>query len=247
MLSVSLVILSFLFVGIVLVTKTNILPKEQGERLHSKKEDVTFPSYTKTIQGKIGDRAVVNNPDSPLVLVNKKRQLPDFYAPPDLVIPKVRFSYEGDKEKMQMRKEAAAALQKLFQAADQEHIYLFGVSAYRSFDRQSALHTMYKEKEGAVVAVTYSATPGTSEHQTGLAIDVTSQAAKFKLDASFGETKEGIWLAKHAHEYGFVMRYPKDKTKITGYSYEPWHIRYVGNPYAIYLYHNNLTLEEATR
>jgi D-alanyl-D-alanine carboxypeptidase len=251
-LSVSLVVLSFLLVGVVLLTRTNLLPK-QGEgqtqivKSHSKKEEVRFPSYTKTIKEQLGDMHVVNNPTSMLVLVNKNRKLPDFYAPPDLVIPKVRFSYEGDKEKMKMRKEAAKALQKLFQAADKDRIYLFAVSAYRSFERQSALHAMYKKKEGEAVAATYSAVPGTSEHQTGLAVDVTSQSVKFKLQPSFGNTKEGKWLAKHAHEYGFILRYPKDKTKITGYSYEPWHIRYVGNPHATYLYRNDLTLEEAMK
>jgi hypothetical protein len=90
----------------------------------------------------------------------------------------------------------------------------------------------------------YSATPGYSEHQTGLAIDVSAKSVNNRLDESFGDSVEGIWLATHAQEYGFIIRYPKDKSDITGYSYEPWHIRYVGKPLAKYIYENNLCLEE---
>ena len=86
--------------------------------------------------------------------------------------------------------------------------------------------------------------PGSSEHQTGLTIDVSAQSVSYRLDQRFGDTKEGKWLAKHCHEYGFIIRYPYDKEIITGYSYEPWHIRYVGTTVAAYLYKNNLTLEE---
>ncbi|MFD3450215.1 D-alanyl-D-alanine carboxypeptidase family protein [Microbacteriaceae bacterium 4G12] len=213
--------------------------------LQNKKHNVVFPNYEATIQKKDGDTYVVNNPDSILVLVNKQRRLPDAYTPADLVIPKVRFAYTGDKEKMKMRKEAAGALEKLFAKAQQQNVNLFAVSAYRSYERQKALHTMYKQTEGEAVAVASSAVPGTSEHQTGLAIDVSSQSAQFQLEAVFGETKEGKWLMQHGHEYGFVIRYPKGKEKVTGYTYEPWHIRYVGIPYATYLYKHGLTLEEA--
>ena len=83
-----------------------------------------------------------------------------------------------------------------------------------------------------------------SEHQTGLALDVSCPAVSLNLSQAFSETAEGRWLARHAPLYGFIIRYPKDKTKITGYSYEPWHIRYVGKNLAKYLYKNNLTLEE---
>ena len=86
--------------------------------------------------------------------------------------------------------------------------------------------------------------PGSSEHQTGLTIDVSAKSVGYRLDQSFGDTKEGKWLAKHCHEYGFIIRYPYGKEKITGYSYEPWHIRYVGISIAGYLYKNDLTLEE---
>jgi D-alanyl-D-alanine carboxypeptidase len=204
-----------------------------------------FPSYKSTIAKQDGSLAIVNNPDSLLVLVNKDRRLPDFYTPSDLVIPNVRFSYSRDKEKMKMRREAAEALEELFQAGDREGVYLFAVSAFRSYERQKALHTMYQKQEGKAVTAVSSAIPGTSEHQTGLAVDVSAQSSQFQLVTSFGQTKEGKWLKEHAYKYGFIIRYPEEKTAITGYMYEPWHIRYVGNPHARYLYERRLTLEEA--
>ena len=76
-------------------------------------------------------------------------------------------------------------------------------------------------------------------------MDISSKSAKFQLEPIFGETAEGKWVAEHAHEFGFVIRYLEDKTDTTEYAYEPWHLRYVGNPYATYLYKHHLTLEEA--
>lgn len=209
--------------------------------------NVIFPKVQETIAKIEGGLAVVNNPDSTLVLVNKKRRLPDLYEPQDLVIPQVRFLYEGDNEKKKMRKEAAQSLERMFQQAKREDIFLFAVSAFRSFERQKALNTMYKKQDGEAKTAMSSAIPGTSEHQTGLAVDITSQSAKFQLEPSFGETKEGKWLAENAHKFGFIIRYEKEKEEITGYMYEPWHVRYVGNPYAAYLYENQLTLEEAIK
>lgn len=208
---------------------------------------IDFPKEQETIARREGDIAIVNNPDSILVLVNKKRSLPDAYEPKDLVIPNVRFSYTGNYEKKKMRKEAARALEEMFQQADEERIFLFAVSGFRSFQRQQALHTIYTHQDGEAKTAMSSAVPGTSEHQTGLAIDITSQSANFQLDDSFGNTKEGKWLAHNAHKFGFIVRYDKDKEHVTGYTYEPWHVRYVGNPHATYLYENQLTLEEAIK
>ena len=84
----------------------------------------------------------------------------------------------------------------------------------------------------------YSARPGHSEHQTGYTIDCNT------IDTNFGSTPEGIWLRDHCHEYGFIIRYPLGRENITGYAYEPWHIRYVGVEYATEIYEQGLTLEE---
>ena len=86
--------------------------------------------------------------------------------------------------------------------------------------------------------------PGQSEHQTGLAMDVSCQSVGFTLEEDFGQTTEGIWLSENAHKFGFIIRYGKDTTNITGYSYEPWHIRYVGKDAAKEIYDLNITLEE---
>lgn len=216
---------------------------------HIEKEKIDsksiFPTYSSTITQKDGNFYIVNNASSTLVLVNKQRRLPDGYAPQDLIIPNVRFSYAGNREKMKLRREAAVALEKLFQKAESEQVYLFAVSAYRSHERQRALYESYEQTEGKEVTALYSAFPGTSEHETGLAVDVSSKSIGFQLDTSFEQTKEGIWLREHANEFGYIIRYPKDKTNRTGYSYEPWHIRYIGVEYAKQLYEKGQTLEEA--
>ncbi|MDG4656278.1 M15 family metallopeptidase [Ectobacillus antri] len=202
--------------------------------------EILFPDTQTTVT----KEGIVRNPESLLVLVNKQRRLPSSYVPPDLVIPNVRFSFNGDKEKMKLRKEAAKELAALFQAGEKQGIYLFVVSAYRSYDRQKSLYTMYQQKEGKEIAAASSAVAGTSEHQTGLAVDISAQSTRFLLDVSFATTKEGQWLQENAHKFGFIIRYPEHKEEITGYTYEPWHIRYVGEPHARYLYERRLTLEE---
>lgn len=128
--------------------------------------------------------------------------------------------------------------------AEKKGIKLYGVSGYRSYTRQKEIYDRNVATRGKAATDAVSAIPGSSEHQTGLTIDVSAQSVSYRLDQSFGDTKEGKWLAKHCHEYGFIIRYPYGKEKITGYSYEPWHIRYVGTTVASYLYKNNLTLEE---
>lgn len=112
------------------------------------------------------------------------------------------------------------------------------ISGYRSYEKQQQTFNYWCDLDGYDKAVTYSAKPGHSEHQTGLAIDVTS------LEEEYGETAEGRWLAENCYKYGFIIRYPKDKTHITGYVYEPWHIRYVGVSTAKLIHDSGLTLEE---
>ena len=122
-------------------------------------------------------------------------------------------------------------------------IYLSGVSAYRSYKTQKALFDYYVKRDGYAKARTYSAIPGTSEHQTGLAIDVSGSNGKCAAASCFANTKEASWLKKNCGKYGFIIRYPKGKEKITGYKYEPWHLRYVGN-ISTPIQTNGITLEE---
>lgn len=187
---------------------------------------------------------IVNNPDDILVLVNKERNLTSDYKPDDLVIPNVRFSFEGNDQKRYLRKEAATALEELFEDAEKEGIIFYAVSGYRSYERQQVLFNYRAERDGIEEANKLTARPGQSEHQTGLAMDVSSQSVNLSLESSFGQTTEGIWLKENAHRFGFIIRYLKDKTDITGYSYEPWHIRYVGKDAAKEIYESNITLEE---
>ena len=115
-----------------------------------------------------------------------------------------------------MRAEAAEALQKMFAAAKTLNLHLAGVSAYRSYQTQQSLFDNYVNTDGLEKAKTYSALPGTSEHETGLAIDVTTADGACAAKDCFGDTEEAKWLAAHGHEYGFIIRYPKGKERITG-------------------------------
>ena len=190
------------------------------------------------------DKAASTNPESVAVLINKEFGLPEDYSPTDLVYPDVPFLFKEKIEKRQMRSEAAGALEELFAAAKKDGIYLAGVSAYRSTKTQTALFNRYVKKDGLEKAKTYSAEPGHSEHTTGLAIDVSGSTGKCAAESCFGDTDEAQWLDKHATEYGFIIRYPEGKEKITGYKYEPWHLRYVGKQMARDIAERGITLEE---
>lgn len=112
------------------------------------------------------------------------------------------------------------------------------VSGYRSYAKQESTFNYWCSIDGFEVASTYSAQPGQSEHQTGLAMDITS------LYTSYGDTAEGKWLAENCHKYGFIIRYPQNKEHITGYMYEPWHVRYLGTSTAKLVHDSGLCLEE---
>ncbi|MGE5404100.1 MAG: D-alanyl-D-alanine carboxypeptidase family protein [Candidatus Saccharibacteria bacterium] len=191
------------------------------------------PTQSKTV--------LVDNPNDILVLVNKTHLLPSNYVPDDLVIPSVPFaSTEPDS----LRNEAALALEQLFNAAKQSGIKYYCLSGYRSYIEQKKVYSDHVYERGEYEANQVSARPGRSEHQTGLAADLTSDTAGRKLVRTFGRLKEGLWLKTHAHEFGFVIRYPLNKETITGYYYEPWHVRYVGTNAAAEIYDKNIVLEE---
>jgi D-alanyl-D-alanine carboxypeptidase len=130
------------------------------------------------------------------------------------------------------------------EAAIPDGIEIKMTTAYRSYDFQEILYNNYVSQSGAEEADRFSAKPGQSEHQTGLAVDVSSSSVGYELTDAFGDTSEGKWLAQHAHEYGFILRYPDGKEAITGYMYEPWHLRYVGLFVANEIYQKGFTLEE---
>ena len=185
---------------------------------------------------------VVENASDLLVLVNKNYQLPEDYAPKDLVLPNVNFA--SNPENNYLRQEAALALEEMFQAASNEGYKLLARSGYRSYQTQVSLYDRYVAANGQAEADTYSARPGHSEHQTGLAIDVTSESVGYQLDDDFQLSPEGNWVKEHAHEYGFIVRYEKGKENLTGFQYEPWHLRYVGKEVATQIKENNWLLED---
>ena len=154
-----------------------------------------------------------------ILIVNKKYSLPANYNPG-------------------VDQTASTALKQLQQAASTAGHNIPLISGFRSYSRQQTLYNNYVARDGQALADTYSARPGHSEHQTGLAFDVG------KLDDNYGSTPAGIWLKENCHKYGFILRYPKGKEPITGYQYEPWHIRYVGVEHATKIMNQNITLEE---
>jgi len=203
-------------------------------------EEDLLAGTTYTVDGK----TMVKNTDDILVLVNKNRNLPADYKPNDLVIPNVRFSFEENIEKKYMRKEAAQALEELFNEAEKSGIYLYAISGFRSYERQKYLFDYRAARDGFEEANKLTAYPGQSEHQTGLAMDISCESLGFDLRQEFEQTAEGKWLKENAHKYGFIIRYPKGAEDITGYSYEPWHVRYVGKETADKIYERGITLEE---
>jgi D-alanyl-D-alanine carboxypeptidase len=169
------------------------------------------------------------------VVVNKQNPLiPSSYAPTDLV---------GIGNGQLARANAASALGQLLTAATDAGQPVSVLSGYRSYATQSSLYNNYVRTDGQANADTYSARPGHSEHQTGLAVDIGNGVCN--LLACFGDTSAGKWLAANAHSYGFIIRYPAGKTAVTGYQYEPWHLRYVGVELATEMQRKNIqTLEE---
>lgn len=199
-----------------------------------------------------GDNSEVSNEAEPiavvdsrdyLVLINKEHPAGKDYAPDDLVMTKYYAdrSYEGYRY---MREVAAAAYNELVEGALADGYDIRLTSAYRSYRAQETLYNNYVAKDGQAAADRYSARPGKSEHQTGLSADVSAASVNWRLTQAFADTEEGKWLADNAHKYGFIIRFPNGKESITGYMYEPWHIRYVGKEHAQKIYEQQTTLEE---
>lgn len=155
-----------------------------------------------------------------ILIANKTYALPASYNPGELT------------------DECSSAFQELVNGAAADNINIYLSSGFRSYDYQAQIYNNYVAMDGQENADTYSARPGHSEHQTGLAIDCNI------IDDSFIGTPEAIWLANHCHEYGFIIRYPQSKESITGYKYEPWHIRYLGVDKAKAVHDSGLCLEE---
>lgn len=177
-------------------------------------------------------------------VVNKSRRLGRDDRPEDLVEADISFAPGTEGEKRLLRKDAAWQLEKMFQCAEEQGIILAGVSGFRSYDRQEVIYKKSLNERGKEHTEKYIAPPGASEHQLGLALDLSCEEINYELEQMFEQTRAGIWIRQNASLFGYVLRYPKGKEAITGYSYEPWHVRYVTKPLAYYLDRTGLVLEE---
>lgn len=228
-----MIVLGVLLTSVLLVallSRHAVAPKQTSEQQiqqtedtsEAKEETTEKPTETKQPETKQippqSSSSTGSTASSLTVVVNKRHPLsPPDYVPANLV---------GIGNGQVARAEAAQALTSLLAAAQKAGRPMYALSGYRSYGTQSALYNSYVQSDGQAAADTYSARPGHSEHQTGLAIDVGNGTCN--LEICFGTTATGKWLAANAHSYGFVIRYPNGKTGITGYQYEPWHLRYIG-------------------
>ncbi len=178
------------------------------------------------------------------VVVNKGRILPAGYVPANLVTPSAAVASNTTIDEPMLRADTAKAMEVMFAAAAKDNISLMITSGYRSYNTQTTVYNYYVNSDGQAAADTVSARPGHSEHQTGLAADIEPASSNCELQICFDATPEGKWLAANSYKYGFVIRYQKDKEDLTGYSYEPWHVRYVGTDLALKLTRANQTLEQ---
>ena len=178
-----------------------------------------------------------SNLNTNYLLVNKFNYLDNNYIPNNLELLDNSYAKSG----IYLVKEAKDNLEKLINEAKNDNMNIRVVSAYRSYSYQENLYNNYVKNDGVSLADTYSARPGYSEHQTGLVVDVTRAFDDFN---NFENTEEYNWMMKNAADYGFILRYPKDKKDITMINYEPWHYRYVGIDLAKKIKASNLTFDE---
>ena len=203
--------------------------KEESEQPNDEQKDV---QPDKMIQVDAGGYAIttaaVVEPTyiDGILIANKKYPLPEDFNP-------------GEDQ------EARAAFDQMAADAKALGFDLVAFSGFRSYEYQTTLYNNYVNRDGKEAADRYSARPGHSEHQTGLAFDIGEKSQQdLWLTADFGETPAGKWLADNAHNYGFILRYPEGKEDVTGFMYESWHFRYLGVENATEVKNTGLTLEE---
>ena len=198
---------------------------QKDDENHNSKKD-----HVKTVQQRKGTKHQVAHIDGVtkvdgIILVNKSVPIAKGYNKGEDAVAKTQLS-------------------KMISDGRKEGLNIIYRSGFRSYAEQTQLYNSYVQRDGKKAADKYSAAPGTSEHQTGLAFDIGTNPSNSDFKTAFGSTAEGRWLAKNAYKYGFILRYPKGKEKITGYQYEPWHFRYVGKKAAKAIHDQKTTLEE---
>lgn len=218
-----------------------IISSKSDQDLNGSKSSNTVSDGISTENGNI--KYSLTEPASLWVIVNKHKSIPTSYVP-ELTVPSIKLRLSQSSELMKVSTQAQPQIEQLFNQASKEGVNLRLASGYRSATTQDVLYKSYVKEQGQVEADKFSARPGHSEHQTGLAIDIASNTDYCFLDPCWADTKEGKWLASNAYEFGFIIRYPKGKQSITGYDYEPWHLRYVGTELSNQVFNSNKTLEE---
>lgn len=183
------------------------------------------------------------DPATYTLLVNKEHLLPKEYIP-YMIEPDVEIYHKGINERRYLQPIAADSLKEMFDAAEKDGCHMVLRCGFRSYTLQEQIYSWNLRTYGYYEVTRYHALPGTSEHQTGLAVDLCCEATGYENNFDFINTKEYAWLLTNAHRYGWILRYPKHKSDLTGYNFEPWHFRYVGVELATYLKMNDLVLEE---
>jgi len=180
-----------------------------------------------------------------LALVNRHFRVSSNFSPNDLSVVNALNIYGSLNQQIQMRTTAARALEAMLDAAYEEggHVLII-ISGYRSYEMQTATHNYHIANRGEEEARRISARPGHSEHQLGLAMDLSTFALGGQLSTEFSSTPEGMWIRDNAHRFGFIIRYPADREADTGFTYEPWHLRYIGIEAAIQMHGSDQILEE---
>lgn len=191
-----------------------------------------IPTPVRTLSSDNGDR---------LILANKQYALSSTFVPTDLVAVDGSLS---TNQGIYFKREAYDAYLKMLNDASAQGISFCICSTYRSYNTQSAIYNNYVANYGVDYANKISAYPGRSEHQTGWAVDITSKSMNYGLSQNFINYPEGQWINANCAEYGFIIRYLQGKEDITGYMYEPWHLRYVGVDVAKEIMSKGITLEE---
>jgi len=183
-----------------------------------------YDQATKEILEKIREEKLIKEPSSDLVLLNKSNYLSRNYVPKNLIeadLPKSRY--------MELPAHVALKAKEMFDAAKNAGHNLYFASGYRSYNYQETIFNRRVSRVGFESAAKVIAVPGQSEHQTGLAIDITTSEMNYGLTQDFDQTEAFQWLMDHSYKYGFILSYPKGKEALTGYIYEPWHYRYIGD------------------
>lgn len=188
--------------------------------------------------------AIADDTEEYFKLVNKVNTVDENYKPENIVIPNVGITKDRSNEQNFVRSDIADDVEAFLGAAKAAGHEIFLSSGYRSYNLQSIFYNNDLQSNGGI-ETGYVAAPGTSEHQLGLAIDLTSHNVNLELTDDFENTPEGQWALENAYKYGFILRYKADKEDITGYKYEPWHYRYIGDKDISKLCHDkDITLEE---